>query len=64
MPPRKVSKVMEGHIENSDAHPLAREFPEKVNAGINLEPRLAEKESAVVGVNRAIAKTLKGASGG
>ena len=54
---------MEGHIENSDAHPLAREFPEKVNAGINLEPRLAEKESAVVGVNRAIAKTLKGASG-
>ena len=64
MPPRKVSKVMEGHIENSDAHHLAREVPEKINAAMNVEPRLAEKESAIIGVNRAIAKILKGASGG
>ena len=63
MPPRKVSKVMEGHIENSDTHHLAREVAEKINAAMNVEPRLAEKESAVIGVNRAIAKILKGASG-
>ena len=63
MPPRKVSKVMEGHIENSDGHRLAREVPEKIDAAMNVEPRLAEKESVVIGVNRAIAKTLKGASG-
>jgi hypothetical protein len=55
---------MEGHIENSDAHRLAREFPEKINAALNVEPRLAEKKSAVIGINRAIAKSLKGASGG
>jgi hypothetical protein len=55
---------MEGHIENSDTHHLAREVPEKINAAMNVEPRLAEKESAVIGVNRAIAKILKGASGG
>ena len=63
MPPRKVSKVMDGHIENSDARHLAREVPEKIDAAMNVEPRLAEKESVVIGVNRAIAKTLKGASG-
>lgn len=54
---------MEGHIENSDGHRLAREVPEKIDAAMNVEPRLAEKESVVIGVNRAIAKTLKGASG-
>ena len=54
---------MEGHIENSDARRLAREVPEKIDAAMNVEPRLAEKESVVIGVNRAIAKTLKGASG-
>ena len=63
MPPRNVSKVMEGHIENSDTHHLAREVPEKINAAMNVEPRLAEKEGAVIEVNRAIAKILKGASG-
>lgn len=64
MPPRKVSKVMESHIENPDAHHLARKFPEKINVALNMESRLAEKESAVIGINRAIAKSLKGASGG
>jgi hypothetical protein len=54
---------MEGHIENSDTHHLAREVPEKINAAMNVELRLAEKEGAVIGVNRAIAKILKGASG-
>ena len=54
---------MEGHIENSDARHLAREVPEKIDAAMNVEPRLAEKESVVIGVNRAIAKTLEGASG-
>ena len=63
MPPRNVSKVMEGHIENSETHHLAREVPEKINAAMNVELRLAEKESAVIRVNRAIAKILKGASG-
>ena len=54
---------MEGHIENSDAHHLAREVLREDRARrSNVEPRLAEKESVVIGVNRAIAKTLKGAS--